>query len=601
MTHPQNYVKEYHVGDRKIYELINFEAFDGIFLDTMSFEEDPTHELKNIIAERLESMKHGPVVCMGVELGDYNYITSSNDEILREMCRHVIEVHGKTKIMIITGHKGNEVAEHRLEIFKEEIEKHGITLTDKDIHYGNFWYSSGENIADDILSGKLEMPEAVICASDHMGLGLIERLTEHGVKIPDDIIVVGFEGTEEAALHEISLTSYESNSAKGAADAIDYLVSQIEPERKLMPMHEDAVQRMHRGMSCGCMLDIKFSFAAFKDSLYFTKRNYTPELVDNGSDIGLLMESYVMEQFTGAANPEQCINYIWQDTYFLMPYREFYLCLRDDWLENEGNEEDYGFPEKMRLATASSRTLPDNFGDYKQSYLFDSKLMIPALYEEREKAGVYYFSTVHYNKKNFGYAVLVRDIDCTHYINLVYRNWLRFVNNALEMARARNKLTILSVIDEMTGLYNRRGMYEKVQEMVDKADPEEIMLVGVADMDFLKKINDTYGHEEGDFGLKACARALKGITSDGEIAVRAGGDEFYLVGIGKYTEAAADEKVKNFGLLLDKVNENSGKAYKVSASIGFSMEKIGNGADLNELIKTADEIMYERKSEKKRK
>ena len=599
MTHPQNYVKEYHLGDRKIYELINYGAFDGILLDMVSLEEDPTHELKSIVGDRLEGSEHGPVVCLGVNFKDYKCIKSSNDEILREMCRHVIEVHGKRKILILTGHKGNEVAEHRLEIFKDEIGRHGIEIGDKDVCYGNFWYSSGEELADEILQGRREMPEAVICASDHMGLGLIERMTANGVRIPEDLIVIGFEGTDEAALHEISLTSYESNYLKASADAVDYLAGQMDPEKEIIPMPDDALQRMHRGMSCGCMTDIKFSFAAFKSSLYFTKRNYTPELVDNGSDIGLLMESYVMEQFTGAETPEQCIYYIWQNSYFHMPYREFYLCLRDDWLENPG-EQDGGFPEKMRLATASSRRGTLNFGEYRNSFLFDTSLMIPALYEEREKAGLYYFSTVHYNTKNFGYAVLVRDIDCDFLINLVYRNWLRFVNNALEMVSARNKLAIRSLVDEMTGLYNRRGMYELYDERFKNADAADSLLVGVADMDYLKKINDTYGHEEGDFSLKSIAEALKFVTKPGEIAVRAGGDEFYVIGIGKYDSDEPEKRSAAFEKKLDEITSAADKFYPISASVGFVMKPLSEGAELGKLLKDADEIMYIKKSARKR-
>ena len=115
-----------------------------------------------------------------------------------------------------------------------------------------------------------------------------------------------------------------------------------------------------------------------------------------------------------------------------------------------------------------------------------------------------------------------------------------------------------------------------------------MLLVGVADMDYLKKINDTYGHEEGDFSLKSIAEALKFVTKSGEIAVRAGGDEFYVIGIGKYD---SDEPEKR---------STADKFYSISASVGFVMKPINEGAELGKLLKDADEIMYIKKSARKR-
>ena len=80
--------------------------------------------------------------------------------------------HGKRKLCVLTGPNGTPVAENRLAIFLDEIKQHGITVPEEHIRHGDFWYSSGEQLAEDIADGRISMPEAVICASDHMALGL---------------------------------------------------------------------------------------------------------------------------------------------------------------------------------------------------------------------------------------------------------------------------------------------------------------------------------------------------------------------------------------------------------------------------------------------
>ena len=112
--------------------------------------------------------------------------------------------------------------------------------------------------------------------------------------------------------------------------------------------------------------------------------------------------------------------------------------------------------------------------------------------------------------------------------------------------RAKNRYAVLSVHDNMTGLYNRRGMYEKYADMLKKALPDERLFVCVIDMDGLKYINDTFGHGEGDCGIMTVSRAAKMLTRDNEICVRAGGDEFFIIGIGAYPDSECAERRERF-------------------------------------------------------
>ena len=595
LTHLQEFAKSFNTGELNIFNLVDYKCFDAVILDSITLTEEYSGITIGKIADRIEKECHIPVVCLIVPYRDFPYIKSHNEEIHREMCRHIIDVHRKKNICILTGPKGHVEAENRLSIFLDEIQKHGLSIPDKYIVYGDFWYTSGSELADKFISGELPLPEAVICASDHMALGLIEELDKNGVKIPDDLIVVGYEGTSEASLNKITLTSFESNEKQSAAEAVDYIRKIIDPGEEIKPFVSTMENIFHKGMSCGCSPDMDVASAVFKDSLYQTVRNYNSTDFTDNVDIGRLIESYIFEKLTSSGTPQKCIDNIYENLSLIMPYTNFYLCLLENWLDID-SELIKGYPKKMKMVMASSNVGELDFHNDEQSFLFDTKLMIPRMHEECDKPYVFYFSAVHFNEKTLGYAVLQRELSCKKTINLVYRNWLRFVNTALEMVRAKNKYMVMSVRDEMTGLYNRRGMYAELNKMLSYSSASDKLFVAVVDMDRLKYINDTYGHSEGDFSIITVGKAAQQITLKTEKCIRAGGDEFYIIGVGDYDESEIQKRINAFSETMKKLSDDSGKPYIISASIGCC---VGSKQNFDETLSMADKAMYEFKAKKK--
>jgi diguanylate cyclase (GGDEF)-like protein len=89
-------------------------------------------------------------------------------------------------------------------------------------------------------------------------------------------------------------------------------------------------------------------------------------------------------------------------------------------------------------------------------------------------------------------------------------------------------------------------MYEMYRSMLASAKEGDSLFVAVADMDGLKYINDTFGHGEGDFGIKTVSSTLASVARPGEICVRSGGDEFFLIGIGDYSPGDEAERAIAF-------------------------------------------------------
>lgn len=587
------------VGEKNIYELINFDLLDGVVVDTISFIENNDETIKNDICSKIKKECRKPVVSLNLPFGSYPVSHSRDEAVFREITEHVLDVHHKTDICFLTGPKEYPVSEERLQVFRDVMTERGLTVKPEQVIYGDFWYTSGTELANKFINGDLPLPEAVICASDYMAIGLASCLMEKGVKVPEEVIVLGFEATQEAALNELSITSFESNEAITAAEAVDMLRQKIEPAAEIIPYKRESDQYLHAGMSCGCEPDFLHTARSFKESFYYLCRNYDEAAWLDNIDIGIFMESYLTEKLSATNTPQECLEKIYQNTYFLRPMNKFFLCLREDWLD-QNSVMTTGYPERMKTVVVTMKEAGTGYYEDEKSEVFETKWMLPQMFEENEEPSVYYFSAVHFQEKMWGYSVLQRKLTEPKKIGIVYRNWLRNINHALEMAQAKNTLKMLSIYDAMTGAYNRRGMDLQLDKMIACAKEGDRLFVGVIDMDGLKYVNDNFGHAEGDLGIKlVCDTAIK-TCKEKEICIRAGGDEFYVVGVGQYTEADIEERKKEFYEKIAYADRTSGKPYPISASIGCAIAPIDDSLNIIGVVNEADEDMYKSKVERKK-
>lgn len=591
----ENYVR----GEANIFELANLDRLDGLILDSISLTGAPEDKIHRQVMERLARWKNLPMCTLELATGDIPLIANQNEEAIREQARHIIEKHGRRKICVLTGQQGNEIAEARLALYLDEICRHGLEVLPEHIVYGDFYYFSGDALARRIAGHEIPCPDAVICASDYMAIGLTDRLVKMGVRVPEDIAVIGFDSSDEGAVNKTTISSFEPANVEMGAGAVDFLRSRMEPEAPLSPLRRSISARFHTGASCGCRPDPTYALARFRDYLYISSYNQADEEQNEQIGIGSFMESYVMEGFTATATPEECFHHIHDYSDLLKPFRNFYLCLKENWQDLDDVIYE-GYPESMKVYVASSKAGDEVFYGEAQSRPFPTADMLPFLGRAEEKPSVYYFSPVHFDGMLLGYTVLQRDLSGQPVINVVYRNWLRYLNNALEMARSKERLQTLSVRDEMTGAYNRRGMYGLFRSMLAEAKEGDALFVAVVDMDGLKYVNDTFGHGEGDYGIRAVYETLSSVARKGEICIRSGGDEFFLIGIGRYDREEEARRARVFTEAIARTSERAAKPYGISASIGCAVFPDCRQITLDAALSEADERMYRYKVKNRR-
>jgi diguanylate cyclase (GGDEF)-like protein/PAS domain S-box-containing protein len=168
-------------------------------------------------------------------------------------------------------------------------------------------------------------------------------------------------------------------------------------------------------------------------------------------------------------------------------------------------------------------------------------------------------------------------------------------------ARKRQEATLrtLTIIDELTGLYNRRGFMMLGERHLKLAvRKKQGLFLLFCDLDGLKRINDTFGHMEGDRALADTADLLRRTFRSADIIARLGGDEFTVFPL----EAAGESDELLIRRLDDNVsahNATGQRPYKISISVGVARFEPGSAWTVDRLLDEADRRLYQQKRERR--
>lgn len=189
-------------------------------------------------------------------------------------------------------------------------------------------------------------------------------------------------------------------------------------------------------------------------------------------------------------------------------------------------------------------------------------------------------------------------------INSIYlfqrqKDMQKKLEESFEQLKANNiKLGTISKSDELTGILNRRGFMSAAQELLDGIQkPGQIVMVCYADMDYLKKVNDTYGHDEGDFAIRSCARILNNTFGEDGIVGRIGGDEFAVMMLLK-KEGQEKRYRKILESVTECVNRESNKPYLIHLSVGMREFIYQEQLELKAMIEETDDLLYKEKKKR---
>jgi two-component system cell cycle response regulator len=170
----------------------------------------------------------------------------------------------------------------------------------------------------------------------------------------------------------------------------------------------------------------------------------------------------------------------------------------------------------------------------------------------------------------------------------------RALRYSIERHRLQKNLQSLSLIDDLTGLSNRRGFLALAEQHLRVILRKGAALLVYLDLDDLKTINDTFGHQEGNHALVDTANILRACFRKSDILARLGGDEFCVL----MTDASKDSEQlvrQRLRQRLDSANQASPRTFRISFSVGIANVLSLDSPSLEELLRVADKQMYEEK------
>ncbi len=177
---------------------------------------------------------------------------------------------------------------------------------------------------------------------------------------------------------------------------------------------------------------------------------------------------------------------------------------------------------------------------------------------------------------------------------------LRELKARIALVRVQERQRVMSITDELTGLYNRRGFFTLAEQRLKLARRQRKGLFMLyADLDGLKAINDTLGHQEGDMALVDTANLLKATYRESDIIARIGGDEFAVIPVGSAgddIEVITSRLQKN----IDAHNATANRNYTLSVSVGMAYYDTENPGSIDDLLAAGDRLIYEHKKIKRR-
>ena len=160
-------------------------------------------------------------------------------------------------------------------------------------------------------------------------------------------------------------------------------------------------------------------------------------------------------------------------------------------------------------------------------------------------------------------------------------------------------LRSMAYTDQLTGLSNRAQFERRLDELDAEKHEHETVAVLVFDVNDLKKVNDNYGHQEGDVLIRLAAAAISSAFVGDFLSYRIGGDEFASIYSGRESRTYIEHQIDMFFKRVENMNVSQPEHLKLSIAVGVAYMSVATSESISSVFRRADRIMYENKKEMK--
>lgn len=586
-SNDENILGKYATGESGILDIPNPATYDGVILSS------GTYLVPELCSRVIETLKgwNCPVIDINSMQSPFPSVLLDNNTPVADLVAHLFKIHELKNICYLGCTSEQRISEAREYYYTKAMNTLGLSA-----HINSAWSDySLEGISqavDKLLQAKAE---AIVCYNDVMACSVMGLLASRGISVPNRIAVTGCDNLEFAQSISPTLTTITFPAYELGEQGFLRLLSRLDGTSTEDAPVVKATPRF--GGSCGCHNSHSDPSIVFSNKLKYKvdtlESTYLKNMHMSASLQGLTDIDDAMErlaEFVRNIEREQHIQGL----------REFYLCLYSDWEQISKQVrrltllEDTPDREKilLKLAIRDGEQLPE--------CTFSRTDSLPP-FLRKKGSQVYVYTHLYFDDRAFGYLCQAFENNIISY-PFSFVSWLQNVNSMLQtISDNRNMQLMLDRLediyshDSLTGLLNLQSFNMLTINFMRNAETYDTGLVTIVlDLDYLKKINDKYGHAEGNFAIQVLGQAINKVCNDKLLACRFGGDEFYLLG----TDLSDDEALNTIVRIqryLENYNATGGRPYEISVSGGYARVAGYTESALQDAFRAADRNMYRQK------
>ena len=573
----------YDAGASSIYNAIDFDIIDCLIVFDKGLVNKQTGS--ELILKAKE--KDIPVILVNAENEGCFCVSDDYKTSYKNLIRHVIRDHNARETFFMGGFRWDPDTLDRLACYKKALGDENINFDDSLVGYGEFKDTVAAEEIERVIKDRKAPPRAVFCANDIMAMAVCRKLSQMGYKVPEDVIVTGYDGIEEGKYFLPNITTVRRN-IEGEALACANLIREIfngKPEKKVIKIPYKVIFNE----SCGCPSEEDFSdyrermakcmrinrdFSAHESDVFagadkFLMCDSLPEMLDALVDYNLGDKSYM------------CIKSMLLDSLNIMYKSNLDMDFSNEYvILSSESEEEFGL-----LDDDLKQIVPDAASWLKDDTVF----IVNALYVEDYQYGLYFYKTT-----DIGFMAN-RVNRMSRALNLSFGTvYTRMIQKGMQM-----ELEQAAFLDPMTQIPNLKGMEKWFVEFTEKRENHKnAIAIAIFKLDKYKYIYENFGVNEIEEVVNLIARVFTRNNGRKKYVARISDDEFAMVDFSgdlddvDTTESILREEINMLLSAIENYNSVKFKDYSVELNVGYTVTKKDWDDDLRAMMRLAYGELY---------
>ena len=567
----------YDEGAKSIYQLLNYDLVDAVIIKADTINDHQV--IRDLIARAKE--RQIPVILLNMKAEGCYSIVPSYENVFSQLIEHVIKVHDKRKLYFLSGSMGESNSMLREKIFRETLRDCGIDPQTAKVAYGEYWYGPAERAVENwIQSG--DLPEAIICANDAMAVAACKVLKRHQIRVPEDMIVTGFDGVPSYQFHRPALSTCTRTSSVLAGKCREMLTNILEKNKP--PYRDIEEYTLTIQESCGCRKQSHPDYQLCADRLCVSRWDTQRHEEFILSQVERVVETIDMGIIGNKLNS------------FILP--DSMVALNSDFLAatRSNVKPDPGRPFAEEMIVISS--LDSNLDRHRYA-LYKSAEMYPHLEEAVSEDTMFLFQSIYVENNVCGYYIvkskeLLTDASKIHRVSKVMNLAFSLIISRMQQDHMSHSLEEMQYHDPVTGVLNLKGLVKRINELYP-IWKERAIAVSVYNIPKYQFIYENYGLKDVEETVQLTADALRMANPQDTVTARISDDSFCIINEAEDQGAAGwiiNDSVRAFYRFIESFNKTQDKEYFVEVNCGCTTAAAGWNNDMKTYIKVAMGELY---------